>query len=226
MFRLLALIATTLAIAAAPVPGQETLLFDVTRASTPAEPTVKIRISAAFDPADYAFTNAYFAIEATSGIFSDTECIPFPRHLCPDPPPLHQGPLVTRISNVQLHAPALGYFADRSNPVAIIKTRWRPDGPAIDDIEVITRTTMFRVYVDETGAVESRLDSFTEGSTVIRVRRCYTDCDGNDQIDFFDFLCFQDAFVTGDHYADCDASGELDFFDFLCFQNEFAAGCE
>lgn len=26
-------------------------------------------------------------------------------------------------------------------------------------------------------------------------------------------------------YADCDESGELDFFDFLCFQNEFAAGC-
>src|SRR5690606_8006461 len=25
--------------------------------------------------------------------------------------------------------------------------------------------------------------------------------------------------------ADCDASGDLDFFDFLCFQNEFAAGC-
>ena len=26
-------------------------------------------------------------------------------------------------------------------------------------------------------------------------------------------------------YADCDESGELDFFDFLCFQNAFAAGC-
>ena len=26
-------------------------------------------------------------------------------------------------------------------------------------------------------------------------------------------------------YADCDQSGTLDFFDFLCFQNAFAAGC-
>jgi hypothetical protein len=28
-----------------------------------------------------------------------------------------------------------------------------------------------------------------------------------------------------DCYADCDSSGALDFFDFLCFQNAFAAGC-
>ena len=54
---------------------------------------------------------------------------------------------------------------------------------------------------------------------------CYPDCDGSGTLDFFDFLCFQNAFATGDPYADCDASGVLDFFDFLCFQNEFAAGC-
>ena len=29
----------------------------------------------------------------------------------------------------------------------------------------------------------------------------------------------------GGCYADCDESGDLDFFDFLCFQNAFAAGC-
>ncbi|MFG0284973.1 MAG: hypothetical protein ACF8R7_11170 [Phycisphaerales bacterium JB039] len=54
---------------------------------------------------------------------------------------------------------------------------------------------------------------------------CYADCDGSGSLDFFDFLCFQDAFGTGDPYADCDGSGSLDFFDFLCYQNEFAAGC-
>ncbi len=31
--------------------------------------------------------------------------------------------------------------------------------------------------------------------------------------------------VDGDCYADCDGSGGLDFFDFLCFQNAFAMGC-
>ncbi|MFG0283285.1 MAG: GC-type dockerin domain-anchored protein [Phycisphaerales bacterium JB039] len=54
---------------------------------------------------------------------------------------------------------------------------------------------------------------------------CYADCDESGSLDFFDFLCFQNAFAGGDPYADCDGSGSLDFFDFLCFQNEFAAGC-
>jgi hypothetical protein len=54
---------------------------------------------------------------------------------------------------------------------------------------------------------------------------CYPDCDGSGVLDFFDFLCFQNAFLAGDPYADCDQSGVLDFFDFLCFQNEFIAGC-
>jgi hypothetical protein len=55
--------------------------------------------------------------------------------------------------------------------------------------------------------------------------QCYADCDGNGQLEFFDFLCYQNLFASGDPFADCDGSGELDFFDFLCFQNEFAAGC-
>jgi len=54
---------------------------------------------------------------------------------------------------------------------------------------------------------------------------CYADCDESGELDFFDFLCFQNAFAAGEKYADCDGSGYLDFFDFLCFQNEFAAGC-
>ena len=54
---------------------------------------------------------------------------------------------------------------------------------------------------------------------------CYADCDGDGELTFFDFLCFQNAFAAPDPYADCDGSRFLDVFDFLCFQNEFAAGC-
>jgi hypothetical protein len=54
---------------------------------------------------------------------------------------------------------------------------------------------------------------------------CYPDCDGNGMLDFFDFLCFQNAFLAQDPYADCDQNGVFDFFDYLCFQNEFLAGC-
>jgi hypothetical protein len=44
-------------------------------------------------------------------------------------------------------------------------------------------------------------------------------------LDIFDFLCFQDAFVSGDPYADCTGEGTLDVFDFLCFQDAFVTGC-
>jgi hypothetical protein len=54
---------------------------------------------------------------------------------------------------------------------------------------------------------------------------CYADCDGNTRLDVFDFLCFQDAFVSGDPYADCDGNGAMDVFDFLCFQDAFVTGC-
>ncbi len=62
--------------------------------------------------------------------------------------------------------------------------------------------------------------SWATGDTV-----CYADCDESGGLDFFDFLCFQNAFAAGETYADCDGTGDLDFFDFLCYQNEFAAGC-
>ena len=54
---------------------------------------------------------------------------------------------------------------------------------------------------------------------------CYADCDCSGTLNFFDFLCFQNAFAGSETYADCDKSSTLDFFDFLCFQNQFAFGC-
>jgi len=57
---------------------------------------------------------------------------------------------------------------------------------------------------------------------------CYADCDTSTSpgvLDIFDFLCFQDAFVTMDPYADCDGNSVFDVFDFLCFQDAFVTGC-
>lgn len=61
---------------------------------------------------------------------------------------------------------------------------------------------------------------------------CYADCDdstGAGVLDIFDYLCFQNAFITGDPYAcDCDTAtgaGVCDLLDFLCFQNAFVSGC-
>jgi probable HAF family extracellular repeat protein len=61
---------------------------------------------------------------------------------------------------------------------------------------------------------------------------CYPDCDqstGVGVLDIFDFICFQDAFVSADPYAcECDTStgaGVCDIFDFICFQDAFVTGC-
>jgi len=66
------------------------------------------------------------------------------------------------------------------------------------------------------------------GLAAAGVALCPADCDtgsGVNVLDIFDFLCFQDAFVTSEGYADCDGSGGLDVFDFLCFQDAFVSGC-
>jgi hypothetical protein len=63
---------------------------------------------------------------------------------------------------------------------------------------------------------------------VIFDSRCAPDCDqstGVGILDVFDFLCFQDAFVSMRPYADCDENGAFDVFDFLCFQDQFTLGC-
>ncbi|MEO1007670.1 MAG: 5'-nucleotidase C-terminal domain-containing protein [Planctomycetota bacterium] len=59
-----------------------------------------------------------------------------------------------------------------------------------------------------------------------RIREsCYAEFAGDDEVDLFDFLAFQNAFDAGDLAADCDRSGSLDLFDFLCYQNAFDTGC-
>jgi hypothetical protein len=54
---------------------------------------------------------------------------------------------------------------------------------------------------------------------------CYPDCNDDDVLDFFDFLCYLNAFDNQDQYADCEDNEIFDFFDFLCYLNEFDAGC-
>jgi hypothetical protein len=54
---------------------------------------------------------------------------------------------------------------------------------------------------------------------------CFADCNADGELNFFDFLCFQNAFDAGDPRAECVEDGVFDFFDFLCFLNTFDAGC-
>jgi hypothetical protein len=54
---------------------------------------------------------------------------------------------------------------------------------------------------------------------------CAPDCNSDQVLDLFDFLCFTNAFNGNAPYADCDESGGFDLFDFLCYTNMFNAGC-
>jgi hypothetical protein len=54
---------------------------------------------------------------------------------------------------------------------------------------------------------------------------CDADFDGNDQVDFFDYLDFVAAFAEGDPRADFDRNGQVDFFDYLDFVQAFSDGC-
>ena len=114
-------------------------------------------------------------------------------------------------SDEDLRFPAPGY-------VGIVSC-----GSASPPTELLPGKTYFwkvLVYNDCEGTMGPTWSFTTEPCST-----CYPDCDESGELDFFDFICFQNAFAAGDPYADCDESGAHDFFDFICFQNAFAAGC-
>ncbi len=54
---------------------------------------------------------------------------------------------------------------------------------------------------------------------------CYADCEGDGDVDIFDFLCFQGEYAGKSSYSDCEGDGDWDVFDFLCFQSAYSTGC-
>jgi len=183
---------------------------------TPASAEVEVAVWAIFDPADFALHWAALHLEAGDGEFFVAWCF----LNCGIAPPTPDQRFVWNINARQFGCPP-----DTKNPIAIAGAMWRPDSLETRDVSIATITSSLAVQPTPGFCERFAIRPVIEGSGIIRVRRCYADCDGTDDLDFFDFLCFQDAFATGDFYADCDGSGELDFFDFLCFQNEFALGC-
>ncbi len=61
--------------------------------------------------------------------------------------------------------------------------------------------------------------------TVTCSAACYADCEGDGDLDVFDFLCFQSEWAAQTAYGDCEQDGDWDVFDFLCFQSAYANGC-
>ncbi|UYV13344.1 MAG: hypothetical protein NCW75_03445 [Phycisphaera sp.] len=127
----------------------------------------------------------------------------------------------------QLNFPAADIYADPSSPLPAFEFSYMaPDVSEPAEVVFETRTNRFDVYPDRESSVSaSRLDEFTEGSATILVVPCRADFDLDGELNIFDFLAFQNAFVTGDPMADFDFDGELTLFDFLAFQNRFDQGC-
>ncbi|MCW5757174.1 MAG: hypothetical protein KIT54_08060 [Phycisphaeraceae bacterium] len=73
------------------------------------------------------------------------------------------------------------------------------------------------------------IDSPFRGTWMVRAQAqaqgCAVDLDGDGQATLFDFLEFQNAFISGDLLADFDGDLTLTLFDFLAFQSAFAGGC-
>lgn len=127
----------------------------------------------------------------------------------------------------QLNFPSAGIYADPSSPLPAFGFTYTAQDVS-EPTEVIfqTQTDAFRVYPSrESSESASRLDEFTEGSATILVVPCRADFDFDGELDIFDFLAFQNAFVTGDPLADFDFDGEFTIFDFLTFQTRFDQGC-
>jgi len=68
-------------------------------------------------------------------------------------------------------------------------------------------------------------DAYPEGGEGRIVESCFAEFTGDDVLDAFDFIEFQNRFDAGDAAADCNRDGELNVFDFLCYFNAFNEGC-
>ena len=137
---------------------------------------------------------------------------------------------------VEVREPAVFTLAAKSTP-GPMTIQWRKDGQRLlEDPPHITGTQTPTLRIDPAvlsdaglydAVLTNRCGQVTTRSALLSVT-CYPDCDqsgGNGILDIFDFLCFQNAFVSFDPYADCDGNNLLNIFDFLCFQDAFVAGC-
>jgi hypothetical protein len=211
-------------LAASPALADTGYIISVSNRVTEVQPSATVEVWAVFDEDLFAFAGAGFDLLGVpdAGGFSDpmgTWSGLGVNHgeVAPD------GDSVTGIIAGQLNC-QIEHCLDQSNPVLIWKATWGTDDFAPRQIDVVTETLKFDVWLDNQGLSRSYLDDLAEGWGVIQVG-CYADCTGDGQTDLFDFLCFVNLFNAGSPGADCDASGSLDLFDFLCFMNQFNEGC-
>ena len=108
---------------------------------------------------------------------------------------------------------------------AVTSFDWKASSPGLTPTGVATFTAnLFTSNGGTTWTSSTIITTFViEGNPAVK---CYPDCEGDGDLDIFDFLCFQGEFANQSAYADCENDGDWDIFDFLCFQGAFANGCD
>lgn len=82
------------------------------------------------------------------------------------------------------------------------------------------------LVISFTGSGLQAIDDESWGIAQVEVgHACSADCDGDGSLDFFDYLCFQNAFATMSSFGDRNHDGVFDAGDFDIFNAQFAAGC-
>ena len=130
--------------------------------------TATITIWAAFDENLYAFAGSALDVntEDPNGSWTDVG-VDLSGPGSQDGVPV--GGDVTDIIASQLHFPPGGIFADTANPIMAWHGTFSTTDLSYRNVELSTLTHTFNVYTDETGMVDSFLDSLTEGAAYISV---------------------------------------------------------
>jgi len=196
------------------------LSFDGPSVVTPSRPIVTIQAWATWDPPKgHVFLLAWFDLRVSERGLENPIIQVHPSSTWGTPGPLGYAGAAFG----QIHLPSQGILGNPDNPILLGTIDWRATDFAARTVDVWTENEAnFRV---SNAGKFLTLDPVTSAEAFITVMPCYADCDNSTNLDIFDFLCFQDAFIQADPYADCDGSNTFDIFDFVCFQDHFVRGC-
>lgn len=129
---------------------------------SPSSPSVNVRISARFPPADYAWAHSRWDVLLGEGVWSDVRSGYIGRW------GTIQNGDVLNIDVLQLNEHPV--MPDRSNPITVWQGTWTASSFSQREVRVTTATSHFDVYfggfIPQT---RSRLDQLVEGAALIRV---------------------------------------------------------
>lgn len=118
-------------------------------------------------------------------------------------------------------------------PAGPVTYRWRKNGANLFNSSIYSGVSTAVLTINATDPTQSgqyvlaatnSCGTTLSGSANV-VITCRADFNGDDGVDFFDYLDFVDVFSSNDSRADFNGDGSIDFFDYLDFVDRFSIGC-